>query len=247
MTPETRQRLLDLNRAFYAAVAEPFDSTRSQPPDGMMHSLAWLPPADPLSVLDVGCGNGRFAWALETLGRRVDYTGVDADERLLALAQTHAKRLRHVNARFFQADLATPDWRMAPALSTSYDAVVCLATLHHFPGDALRRRIFSDLAGLLATHGRLIVSTWQFLTASRLAARQLDWSEIGLRAADVTPGDALLPWKQGVFAVRYVHQIDAEEMRGLAQDAGLTIAASFRADGKEGNLNLYTILEPTTV
>jgi alkylated DNA repair protein alkB family protein 8 len=244
MTPETQQRLLDLNRAFYATVAVPFDGTRMSLPDGMTHSLHWLPSANPLTVLDVGCGNGRFAWALETLARRIEYTGLDADETLLTLAHAHAERFRHVQTRFLQTNIAGPGWATRPDLATGFDAVVCLATLHHFPGYELRRSILRDLANLLATNGRLIVAAWQFLLSPRLRARQMDWAEVGLRTDDVEPGDALLPWKQGVFAIRYVHQIDAEEMRSLAQDVGLTIVASFRADGEDGDLNLYWLLEP---
>lgn len=245
MTPHTQRLLLDLNRTFYASVAESFDGTRANVPPGMVQALGYLPDSmasGSLRILDAGCGNGRFARALDQLGRPVEYTGVDADTRLLELARDHAAGLRNVSAQFVQRDLAVAGWASGLADPAPFDAVVCLATLQHFPGHALRQRVVADLAGLVAAHGRLIVATWQFLGAPRLAARQLNWDTVGLTPADVEAGDALLPWQQ-TNAVRYVHQIDGDEMRALAAASGLRITAQFSADGKEGNLNLFTILE----
>jgi hypothetical protein len=45
-----------------------------------------------------------------------------------------------------------------------------------------------------------------------------------------------------VHALRYVHQLDLDEVRTLAADAGLRLLDTFRADGKEGNLNLFALL-----
>jgi hypothetical protein len=70
----------------------------------------------------------------------------------------------------------------------------------------------------------------------------VSWASIGIDEAEIEPGDALLPWSQGVAALRYVHHVSEAEMVILAQRAGLTVEHSFYADGKEGNLNLYSVL-----
>jgi len=243
MDPATRDRLLELNRRFYAVVAEPFHETRRGWTSGKAKLLEYAPVRRPLRVADIGCGNGRFAVMLDSLGLPVAYTGVDGSAELLALAHQHTANLTHVAVTFVQADLAEPGWTSClgdPA--PRFDLVVCLATLQHLPGYPLRSQVMRSLAGLLDEDGLLAVSAWQFLESDRLAAKQIDWAEAGLSAADVEPGDALLPWKQGAFAIRYVHQIDQAEMGRLAADAVLEIRSFYRADGKEGNLNLYALM-----
>lgn len=54
----TIQRLNAINREFYRVTAREFDQTRGAAWPGWERLLPYLHP--PLSVLDVGCGNGRF-------------------------------------------------------------------------------------------------------------------------------------------------------------------------------------------
>jgi tRNA (uracil-5-)-methyltransferase TRM9 len=249
MQPETQTKLLALNQRFYATVADPFDATRLATPPGKVALVTRLPLRNrvkPTPVLDIGCGNGRLAWLLEERGKPIDYVGVDANPDLLTRAQLHTLALHHVQARFVQADLADPTWTEAvPRPAKGFAVVVCLATLHHLPGMDLRRRVMQDLAALVAPTGLIAISTWQFLTSVRMAAKVLDWAVVGIDPNTVDPGDALLPWQQGGYAVRYVHQVDATEVADLAAHAGLRVVDSYLADGKEGNLNLYTLLRRT--
>lgn len=243
------QRLLQLNRDFYDVVAEPFDETRQGWTPGKRRLLTYLPTADGLSsprVADIGCGNGRFALMLDSLKADCHYSGVDGNTALLTFAAERTAHLAHVNADLFLADLADDGWTTQSGVDAGFDLVVCLATLQHMPGYGLRRRLMADLASLLGPNGLLAVSAWQFLESDRFRRRLIDWREVGLDATDVEPGDALLPWKQDVYAVRYVHQIDEEEMACLAADAGLSIVETYRADGREGNLNLYALFNQRT-
>lgn len=244
MQESTRNKLLALNRTFYRQVAPHFDATRQGWTPGLLAILPYLPgdAKDPLTVLDVGCGNGRFARLLEDRGIACVYTGVDGSEALLKRARGGARGFRHVQAEFIQADLADPEWSK-PLAGRRYHVVLCTATLQHLPGYDLRLRTVRTL-GALST-GRVILSFWQFLSSERFRARLISPAALGFFGDELEPGDGFLPWKQGVHAVRYVHQVDPSELARLAQDAGLDIVCTFRADGKEGDLNLYAVLQPT--
>ncbi len=249
MDETTCQRLLALNRQFYATVAAVFNQTRMVRTPGLQRLLELIPPVEadrPLRVLDVGCGNGRFAWMLDGCGRTFEYIGVDDSEQLLALAQENTREMLHGRARFQLADLATEGWSQSLCDSEApFDFVLCTATLQHLPSYRLRLAAVREmvaLAGPAATKSSIVLSGWQFLSSERLAAKILPWESVGLSPTNVDSGDALLPWKQGTYAIRYVHQIDRDEMQRLAADAGLTVCETFRADGREGDLNLYVVL-----
>lgn len=243
MHSDVQEQLLALNRRFYATVGAEFDRTRQGLPDGMLQLAARLHRRAPAQrVLDAGCGNGRFARALAQVGVQGAYLGIDADGELLRLASAQTAGLDGLEVHLQPADLAAPGWHAALHARAPFDAVVSLAVLHHFPGMALRRRLVADLATLLAPGGVLALSTWQFLAFERFAGKLVPWAELGLDAEDVEPGDALLPWNQGAHALRYVHQLDLPEVEALAAAAGLQVQETFRADGKEGDLNLYVLL-----
>ena len=244
MNEATCQRLLEVNREFYATIASVFNQTRMVRTPGLQRLLELLPAIESgraLRVLDVGCGNGRFAWMLDGCGRQFDYTGVDGSAKLLKLADENTRSMANGQARFYLADLATQGWsRGLLERDAPFDFVLCTATLQHLPSYQRRLAAVREMAAL--ARETIVLSGWQFLSSERLVDKILPWESVGLAEADVDPGDALLPWKQETYAIRYVHQIDEAEMRQLAADAGLTIAETFRADGREGDLNLYGVL-----
>lgn len=243
MQPAIVERLLAVNREFYRTVADHFDATRQGWTPGHLTIVPYFEAGtkqEPISVLDVGCGNGRLARLLADQKIACRYTGVDNDAHLLQLAAEAVSPLPGIDGRFVRADLATDDWA-TPLQGEQFDVLLCLATVQHLPGYAMRLRLFEDFHKL--SRRWAILSFWQFLTSPRFVAKQIAWTEIGLTADEVEPGDALLPWQQGVRAVRYVHQIDADEVTRLAANTGWRVHDLFRADGKEGDLNLYAVLE----
>ncbi|HEX6385321.1 MAG TPA: methyltransferase domain-containing protein [Anaerolineae bacterium] len=232
MREEVVEKLLALNRDFYNKLAEPFARSREEPQPGFYRLLDELPQPSP-RVLDVGCGEGRYGRFLNEHQAVAAYTGVDFSAGLLARAESR------VPGRFIQRDLSQPGCLEGLG---NFDVIACLATLQHIPGRANRRRLLQDMKAHLAPDGRIFLSTWQFLDSPRQRRKVVDWSQVGLTAAEVEPNDYLLTWQRGGTGLRYVCLIAADETAALAGESGLTILNHFRSDGREGDLNLYTVL-----
>ncbi len=267
MDAQTQDALLQINRRFYERTAVQFDATRQGWTPGLRAILPYFERGekDWPTVLDVGCGNGRFARLLACESLRARYVGVDGNAQLLQLARSAAAGLDGVECLFLQADLASPSWLAALTDASArdgcwpapieeegrapFDVVLCTATIQHLPAYGLRLRLLGDFQRL--TDGYIILSFWQFLGRERFRAKLIDPRTVGIDPGALEAGDGLLPWKQGVEAIRYVHQVDDVELEHLAADAGLDIVHTFRADGKRKDadssgvlpgLNLYAVL-----
>lgn len=237
----TAARLLAINRAFYETLAGPFAASRSAGQAGLRRLASTFTGCPRL--LDVGCGNGRLALALEEAGVAARYTGVDASEPLLVIAAGNATGLKSVEATFVRADIADADWAAALP-SQEFDGVALLAVLHHLPGWERRAALLKTLRQLLARDGQLAISTWQFLREERLRRKIVPWDRVGLSQSDLEPGDYLLDWRRGGEGLRYCHLVDEAELHALAAAAGLTVSDRYYADGAGQNLNLYATLRP---
>lgn len=227
------ERLLTLNQDFYRQFAQPFVETRAKPQEGFFKLIDYLPQSAG-HLLDVGCGDGRFGrFALEhgLVGR---YTGVDFSADMLQAAREMTE-----GGEFFQRDMSQPDFLAGLG---SYELISCLAAMQHIPGRERRLGLLQEMARHLSPNGRIVLSNWQFLDNKRQQRKITDWQHIGLTSGQVEKNDYLLTWQRGGTGYRYVSFIDGEETRALAETAGLRCLAQFRSDGREGNLNLYTIL-----
>jgi tRNA (uracil-5-)-methyltransferase TRM9 len=239
MDEEIIQKLLALNREFYAAFAQPFAASRSLSDPALTRILPHIPQR--ARLLDVGCGNGRLATLLSRERPGAAYLGVDAVPELVEAARARADELVNVTAEFRVADVAQPGWdETLPA--ASFNCAVALAILHHVPSFDLRAQVLCEIAGLLVPGGVLIVSNWQFLDSARMRRKIVDWAEIGISEDALEPGDYLLDWKRGGQGLRYCHLVDAAEVERLAAESGFHARETFRAGGREGDLSLFAIL-----
>jgi SAM-dependent methyltransferase len=233
------QRLAALNQAFYEDHADDFADTRPRLPAGVARVLSRIPRG--AHVLEVGCGDGKVGRALAHAGA-ASYVGLDVSAAMLARARRYSAAAGlPAPLTFLQADLLDPAWPSAlPAQPFAW--VLAFGVFHHLPGAARRAQVFGALAARLAPGGCLALANWQFDRSERLRKRQVRWEAVGLSAAEVEPGDALLPWERhGRTGLRYVHLLAAAEAQQLAAGAGLHTRETFSADGASGDLNEYWV------
>ena len=227
------RRLIQINREFYRATAAEFDATRQGAWRGWERLLGVIdrPIA---SLLDLGCGNGRFAHFLKRgQPQPFHYVGIDNSPELLAYAR------RSLLAAGIEATLLDGDLAQAELPRQSAQLVALFGLIHHLPGFARRRRLLREAAERVSPGGYLVFACWRFYEQARFRRRVIAWP----RDIAVEKHDYLLDWRRGERALRYCHYVDDEEHDGLIAATGLSVLADFRADGAAGNLNRYTVLK----
>ncbi len=251
MDTETIARLNAINRAFYATVADDFDQTRGTAWPGWKRLLPHL--TTPLSILDVGCGNARFALFLQEnlssipqhspsdpalttqhSGFPLSYTGLDSSPALLDHALTALTEKPNLTFTLEQRDIIEN-----PPDSGEYDLVVLLGVLHHIPGYAQRQTFMRQLAARVKPGGLLVFTAWRFYEYERFRERITPWPD----DIQVEANDYLLDWRRGAVSLRYCHYTDDAEHDALVAASGLTEIETFRADGQGGTANRYSFLQ----
>jgi len=239
MEKEVQNKLLNINQKFYDRYAPSFSATRGRIQPGVRRLMKAV--VKKASVLDVGCGNGTLAQALDASGFSGRYLGLDMSEDLLADARQGLEEPADGSYSFQHADLADPDWfKNIPG--NNYEWLVSFAVLHHLPGKDLRVQTVSGFASLVSPESRVAVSVWQWHNSPRLRKRVLPWAEVGLAPEELEEGDVLLDWRAGeTIGIRYVHTFNEAEITTLAQSAGFRVNETFYSDGKTGDLALYQV------
>jgi tRNA (uracil-5-)-methyltransferase TRM9 len=219
ITEETIATLEAIDERFYRESAVAFAKQREQPWPGWARVLAGWTPA---SVLDAGCGHGRF---VEVLPESTEYIGVDRSAALLDRARAK------YGDRFAQVDV------VRDPLPGCHALVAAFGVLHHVPGEHRRRALIEKLLAAVAPGGRLVVTFWRFAHEERFQKKLVPWDQVGLRSEDVEPNDHLLTFDG---RLRYAHHFSDEEVARLVD--GLRVLDDFESDGEGGKLNRYLIL-----
>ena len=102
-----------------------------------------------LSLLDIGCGTGRFLNSLKQAWPRLATLGLDMSEPYVKHARSHLKRWSRINLTVGNAEsLPVPD--------ESQDAVTSIFLFHELP-PTVRRTVLRECARVLKPGGRLVL------------------------------------------------------------------------------------------
>jgi SAM-dependent methyltransferase len=112
--------------------------------------------ASDATLLDAGCGTGRYALTLARQGYRV--TGLDLSPELIAVAR---QRPGATMVRFVVGDLTHP------APGSPHAAVLCRGVLNDFLDDQSRRDAFVAFARALRTGGVLLLDVREWDATAR--------------------------------------------------------------------------------
>ena len=103
-----------------------------------------------IKVLDVGCGGGILAEALNKLGAQV--TGIDASEQTIGVAQNHSNAVGS-DVSYYQT---TIEEFIANKPEEKFDVVTCLEMLEHVPSPG---EIIKTCSTILKDDGDIFFST----------------------------------------------------------------------------------------
>lgn len=235
MKQATIDRLNNLNQQFYRQVATEFSQTRQEPWKGWGRLGEWLPTGEIKRVCDVGCGNGRFlGYIQKEWGFDGEYFGVDTNDELLAEA-----REKYPQFSWETGDVVGGEIEKSGA---GFDLVVAFGLIHHVAGKGNRVDKVREWLGLVKQGGLVVVTVWKFAEFERFMAKVVEWKRLGINGDEIEEGDFLLGWGES-DSLRYCHYLSDNETQDLVDKSGAKLVGEFRADGKNGKLNQYLVLQ----
>lgn len=106
------------------------------------------------SILDIGCGNGRFLEETKDTGLKIkDYLGVDNSRGMIEEA-----RKLHPEYRFEVMDMT--QMLNVECWMLNVNAIILLASFHHLKTRDERKKVLENIRSLIAPGGRLYMTNW---------------------------------------------------------------------------------------
>lgn len=131
-------------KSTYEDIADDFSSTRYRKWPKVKSFLENVPKFS--LILDVGCGNGKYLDNDSTFN-----VGCDASSNLLSICRSR------------KFEVANCDMMKLPFRNSTFEAIICIAALHHIVTSRRRKMCLENMVNLLANEdSRLLVQVWSY-------------------------------------------------------------------------------------
>ncbi len=251
----SKNKLNNLNHKFYESIHDFFSNSRNYMWSGwdkINFEKINSSTKKHIRVLDLACGNARFALLLQKKlqHKTIHYTGIDFSESLLQKAKETLKTTS-TEHDLLELDLLNSSFykKFEPF---TFDIIAIMGFMHHIPSRKQRIVFLQNTQKLLNKDGFIIITFWQFKNHPRLKNKIIDpktskskeiLSYLNIEAEELKKDDFILSWNRGKTSYRYCHHYTREEIKSLLDLSKLRLDYEFFSDSKEQNGNLYTILK----
>lgn len=259
MNRQTAQKLIQLNNDFYQKISDDFSESRNHFWPGWdllkpEFGDQILKKTNSL-IVDLGCGNGRFAQFLQTefADHNWQYLGLDNNQKLLEIAEKQSQANSHISFKLFDLfdwlfeNLKTFENPTTNLIEKSAQIIACFGVTHHLPTQTLRQNFLKILAEQIPKNGLICISFWQFANENRFQNKIISPTKANMTAQinpqELEKNDYILDWSRGQKAFRYCHHWTDEEIAECVQKSGLKSINHFKSDSKSGSANYYLSLQ----
>ena len=255
MTQSTINKLNKINQDFYFRISKYWNNNDDSAQYGWRTLVEilkepWVDKKE-ISILDLGCGNARFATFIQNSfpDLKINYVGIDTDPKFLDNGKDRNKNFESYS--LIKKDLVKDDWQ-SELKNKKFDLVVLFGILHHIPGNENRQKLLNQSSELLKPNGQLVFSGWRFLDKDRLKKRVIKNNSLyqkhlltchDLKKSDLEFGDYILDWVKYEYSVRYTHYISESEAIETSAISKLEIKNHFVDDSFQRDQNNYWVCE----
>ncbi|KAG1693946.1 Alkylated DNA repair protein alkB 8 [Nymphon striatum] len=225
----------------YDQIAKHFSETRRKPWPRVDLFLQSLPPGS--TVLDVGCGNGKYLVGYPSLIK----IGTDRSEGLLKICSERGFEV-------FAAEMLA-----LPVRSCIVDSCLCIAVIHHLASEERRIKAIEEISRVLCVNGQALIYVWaleqqrdnvksNYIKKSRnrsLEDQESQHSEtkevqipVHVNRTEFKENDMFVPWHSKTDSAdskilhRFYHLFSEGELEMLcSRVAGISVIQSYYDDG----------------
>lgn len=208
MKKKTKEKIEKIVRDNYSEIANEFDKSRQKKLWPKLYEFKNLI-SNNQKILDIGCGNGRLINLFSN--KKIDYLGVDQDNKLIELAKKN-----------------WPDYKFKLAslpnkLSGKYDLIFMIAVFHHIVGKDNRLKVLLNIKELMNENSFAIISVWNLRKIKKYLVFKTWFKSLFKEKIDY--GDIFFDWnlKTKEKSLRYYHAFSKKELKKLVNKAGLKI------------------------